>query len=124
MKQTYRLLFLMLTIVFSFGFTNRSMTCQIKKQATHSCCSKKEKETNPNPCKEDCCVQNSTITKLEETEKFENKKENKSVLIFKKTKNTPVKNSVLSTLTKGFYFKSKFLKTPGYLSVKTQSWLI
>lgn len=124
MKQAYRFLFLFIVVVFSFGFTNRTTTCQTKEQVSHSCCSKNDKNKTSKPCKGECCIQNNTITKLEDTEKIENNKKDKDILVFITSRKIITHNIVSLSINKSVFTKIKYLKTPVFLSIKTQSWLI
>ncbi|MFK8036821.1 MAG: hypothetical protein AB8B74_00915 [Crocinitomicaceae bacterium] len=124
MKQVYRFFFLLLAVVFSFGFTNSTSACQGHEQIEHSCCSKKQEDKTPKPCSGDCCVENQTITKLEETEQVEVKNKGKIKPLLSDLGQKTDNNFVWQIKNKGFFAKTKQLKTPGFLSIKTENWLI
>ncbi len=59
--KAFKILFLNLAILFSFGFTSFETSCNIAEKEScskkHSCCKKEEKPAQKKDCKGKCCVQ-------------------------------------------------------------------
>ena len=128
MKQAYRILFLMLTVVFSFGFTNSESTCTKNTTTNHSCCQKSEEKTPVKKCKGTCCVQSTVISRIEIGLAADNKKQEVSVSLVKKSNNHHLASN-WSTLVKYaacviVQAQQPVLKISKHTPIKTQSWLI
>lgn len=128
MKQAYRILFLFLTVVFSFGFTTSESACKVNKKAVHTCCQKSEKEEAPQKCKSDCCVQTITISRFEEgivlnTEAHQQNSIIKSTVAVNRFVASPFSNEN-QTASNTYLLKHLVLKIPKHAAVLTQTWLV
>jgi hypothetical protein len=124
-KQAFRILFLGLAIVFSFGYTVNEHTCKMSGEEMHACCQKSDNETAPSPCDDDCCIQNTVITRIEE-----GVAESCQIQIVKTIVKTPnftdFSLSVEAEQKEALclVLEQPVLKIPGYTPIKKQVWLI
>ncbi|MDX1348735.1 MAG: hypothetical protein R3279_00735 [Putridiphycobacter sp.] len=125
MKQAFRILFLGLAIVFSFGYTVNEHACKMTGEEMHACCQKADSEKTPNHCEGDCCIQNTVITRIEE-----GVSESIQVQIVKLIIKTPSFSDFSSTVTVAEVknlcctVAPPILKVPGFSAIKKQVWLI
>lgn len=125
MKQAFRILFLALAIVFSFGFTISEPTCQKQGVEAHQCCDKSEKDV-PKKCK-GCCFQITTISRIEEgvSESVGIEITNLKP-IFANANFNCFNTTFLCELNPKINLENvqPFIKVPRFASIKTQTWLI
>lgn len=126
----FKVIFLSLTILFSFGFTTKMSSCECNKNVKEpqGCCSKSDNKTKNKPCKGSYCIKTQTFSKIEEII-FENNDVRKKQK--ERTKNyfSNINKYIYSTYkTKRVKFlKTTFivgLKTRPYQSKSKQVWLI
>ena len=128
MKRLYTILFLLLTTIFSFGFTNDATTCHSEETEPHHCCHESEEEAPHKDCTSDCCVQSATISILGEGLEL---KDNKTKQVFKNAdkKLVTVPTKTVETDLKLTAFRLKcndkpLVNEPSFSLSRKQSWLI
>lgn len=135
MKLMINILFLAITVFFSFGYTSYQSACNHnvskieKEDDSHGCCHNTQTTCCDDKagCNDNCCLEPKSILELDEFVAFKSNKQIQ-VVIFES-----IKQFIYLFKTDTYYFKSDELKSFAYLHSKPigkqilskkQCWLI
>ena len=131
MIQSFKILFLSISILFSLGFTTKQAVCDMDVNKEKICCESKkscctsEKETKDD-CKKECCLKADGILILDNF--FIDQNETKITNFVKKSILLPILLAKEISINKDDFFKNDCVFKPKILGRQIlcykQSWLI
>ena len=133
MIQSFKILFLSISILFSFGVTTKQEVCDMdvnkeKKccESKESCCNLKEDTNSRDDCNKYCCLKSDNILVLNDF--FIQNSDGKSTVIVKKSTLLPIVLAETINLNKEDFLKKGYSYKPKILGKQIlcykQTWLI